>query len=293
MLRSEELLVPAIADIAVLSVNVNIEIVRVEAQRTTAGAACLGFVGPDRPGSTAPACGFPPARRASADVSCSSYGFGGSGAATPRAPAGPSWNRYPASPRRHGQRAERLRSTVKTNDEGRRIGNGLKRVRHAFTGGQPALLVMRNGEIVEARSVRTSPSSTRTTASNNAPDQAREQPTTGTKTRARVLRTNSASNPRHTARNSTSTSHPFATRAWQQKPTSVKPPDPGRRRAGTLRAAPWRPSRPPPVRCSPCSTRTRRSWTRTTASGRPERQELTTAARYFAWCVSARFSQRP
>ncbi|MFE2640325.1 ISL3 family transposase [Streptomyces scopuliridis] len=40
--RLKELLFPSIADIAVLSVDVNIEIVRVEAQCTTVGAACPG-----------------------------------------------------------------------------------------------------------------------------------------------------------------------------------------------------------------------------------------------------------
>ncbi|WP_345669326.1 transposase family protein [Streptomyces similanensis] len=42
VLRLKELLFPSIADIAVLSVDVNIEIVRVEAQCTTVGAACPG-----------------------------------------------------------------------------------------------------------------------------------------------------------------------------------------------------------------------------------------------------------
>jgi transposase len=42
VLRLKELLFPAIADVAVLSVDVNIEIVRVAAQCTTADAACPG-----------------------------------------------------------------------------------------------------------------------------------------------------------------------------------------------------------------------------------------------------------
>ncbi|MGW5283135.1 ISL3 family transposase [Streptomyces collinus] len=41
-LRLEELLFPSIADIAVVSVGVNFEIVSVDAQRTTAGAVCPG-----------------------------------------------------------------------------------------------------------------------------------------------------------------------------------------------------------------------------------------------------------
>lgn len=40
MLRLKELLFPSIADVAVLSVDVNIEMVRVDAQGTTAGAVC-------------------------------------------------------------------------------------------------------------------------------------------------------------------------------------------------------------------------------------------------------------
>ncbi|MGY5031281.1 ISL3 family transposase [Streptomyces sp. 900116325] len=42
VLRLEKLLFPAIADVAVLSVNVDIEVVRVDAQCTTAGATCPG-----------------------------------------------------------------------------------------------------------------------------------------------------------------------------------------------------------------------------------------------------------
>ncbi|WP_203237075.1 ISL3 family transposase [Streptomyces gilvosporeus] len=42
VLRLKELLFPSIADVAVLSVDVNIEIVRVDAQCTTVGAACPG-----------------------------------------------------------------------------------------------------------------------------------------------------------------------------------------------------------------------------------------------------------
>ncbi|WP_405709749.1 MULTISPECIES: hypothetical protein [unclassified Streptomyces] len=41
--RLEERLFPSIADVAVLSVDVNIEIVRIDAQCTTAVAACPGF----------------------------------------------------------------------------------------------------------------------------------------------------------------------------------------------------------------------------------------------------------
>ncbi|MFD8219735.1 transposase family protein [Streptomyces sp. NPDC059697] len=40
VLRLKELLFPSIADVAVLSVDVNIEIVRVDAQRTADGAVC-------------------------------------------------------------------------------------------------------------------------------------------------------------------------------------------------------------------------------------------------------------
>lgn len=42
MLKPQVLLFPAIADIAVLSVDVDIEKVRLDAQCTTAGAACPG-----------------------------------------------------------------------------------------------------------------------------------------------------------------------------------------------------------------------------------------------------------
>lgn len=42
MLRLKELLFPSIADVAVLSVDVNIEMVRVDAHCTTAGAVCPG-----------------------------------------------------------------------------------------------------------------------------------------------------------------------------------------------------------------------------------------------------------
>ncbi|MEU5525127.1 hypothetical protein ABZ759_31970 [Streptomyces sp. NPDC047860] len=42
VLRLEELLFPLIADVAVLSVDVNTEIVRVDVHCTTAGAACPG-----------------------------------------------------------------------------------------------------------------------------------------------------------------------------------------------------------------------------------------------------------
>ncbi|MEV6318835.1 hypothetical protein [Streptomyces sp. NPDC051776] len=42
VLRLKQLLFPSIADIAVLSVDVNIEIVRVDAQCTAVGAACTG-----------------------------------------------------------------------------------------------------------------------------------------------------------------------------------------------------------------------------------------------------------
>jgi transposase len=40
VLRLEELLFPSIADVAVLSVDVNNEAIRIEARRTTAGSAC-------------------------------------------------------------------------------------------------------------------------------------------------------------------------------------------------------------------------------------------------------------
>ncbi|MEU6064902.1 transposase family protein [Streptomyces sp. NPDC047082] len=42
MIRLEELLFPSTADVAVLSVDVDIEIVRVDAQCTAAGATCPG-----------------------------------------------------------------------------------------------------------------------------------------------------------------------------------------------------------------------------------------------------------
>ncbi|MER8090721.1 hypothetical protein ACFVZR_39675 [Streptomyces sp. NPDC058316] len=42
MLRLKELLFPAGADIAVLSVDVNIEMVRIDALCTAVGAACPG-----------------------------------------------------------------------------------------------------------------------------------------------------------------------------------------------------------------------------------------------------------
>ncbi|MFD6907459.1 MULTISPECIES: hypothetical protein [unclassified Streptomyces] len=42
VLRLKELLFPSIADVAVLSVDVNIEMVRVDAPCTTAGAVCPG-----------------------------------------------------------------------------------------------------------------------------------------------------------------------------------------------------------------------------------------------------------
>ncbi|MFI5524278.1 transposase family protein [Streptomyces platensis] len=45
LLRLEELLFPSIADIAVLSVNVNDEAVLIEAQCTMAGAGCVGCMG--------------------------------------------------------------------------------------------------------------------------------------------------------------------------------------------------------------------------------------------------------
>lgn len=43
VLRLEKLLFPAVADVAVLSVNADIGIVRVDAQCTTAGATCPGY----------------------------------------------------------------------------------------------------------------------------------------------------------------------------------------------------------------------------------------------------------
>ncbi|MFJ4982085.1 hypothetical protein ACIP6X_43555 [Streptomyces coeruleorubidus] len=80
VLRLEKLLFPAIADVAVLSVNVDIEIVRVDAQCTTARATCPGC-GSWSTQVTAPTCGFPPTCRALDEASFSSFGFVGSGAA--------------------------------------------------------------------------------------------------------------------------------------------------------------------------------------------------------------------
>ncbi|CAM5274097.1 hypothetical protein STANM309S_06452 [Streptomyces tanashiensis] len=51
MLRLKELLFPAIADVAVVSVDVDIEIVRVDALCTTVGAACPGMRSLVDPGS--------------------------------------------------------------------------------------------------------------------------------------------------------------------------------------------------------------------------------------------------
>ncbi|MEV6574214.1 hypothetical protein [Streptomyces sp. NPDC051577] len=93
VLRLKELLFQSIANVAVLSVDVNIEIVRIDAKCTTTGAAC-------------PECGA-----WSAHVHCSYLRFpadvpgeglycdvesGGSGAGTSCARAGPLWSRYPA-----------------------------------------------------------------------------------------------------------------------------------------------------------------------------------------------------
>ncbi|MGQ4488752.1 hypothetical protein ACN6LM_006236 [Streptomyces sp. SAS_281] len=53
----EELLVPSIADVAVLSVDVNEEAVRIEARSTVAGVDALA-VEAGLGGFTAPTCGF-------------------------------------------------------------------------------------------------------------------------------------------------------------------------------------------------------------------------------------------
>ncbi|MFF3788095.1 hypothetical protein [Streptomyces sp. NPDC001933] len=42
VLRLEELLLPSIADVAVLSIDVNDEVVRIEARSTAAGSVCSG-----------------------------------------------------------------------------------------------------------------------------------------------------------------------------------------------------------------------------------------------------------
>jgi hypothetical protein len=71
VLRLEKLLFPSTADVAVLSVDVDIEIVRVDAQCITDGAVCpVCGVRPNRVhGST---CGFPLMCRAVAEALCSS-----------------------------------------------------------------------------------------------------------------------------------------------------------------------------------------------------------------------------
>jgi hypothetical protein len=57
VLRLKELLFPSIADIAVLLVDVNIEIVRVDAQ-CIADGACARSAGSGRTGFMVPTCGF-------------------------------------------------------------------------------------------------------------------------------------------------------------------------------------------------------------------------------------------
>lgn len=95
VLRLKELLFPANADIAVLSVGVDIERERVDAQ-------CMRLAPPSRdaesarPGFTAPTCGFSLMSRAPGEASYFSCGSGGSGAGIPSARAGRSWSRYPA-----------------------------------------------------------------------------------------------------------------------------------------------------------------------------------------------------
>ncbi|MCX4851666.1 hypothetical protein [Streptomyces sp. NBC_00893] len=87
VLRLEELLFPSIANIAVLSVDVNIEIVRVDEQGTMGGAVCPGC-GSWSTGSIAPTYGSPPTYRVQDDASYSSYEFGGFGVGTPCAHVG-------------------------------------------------------------------------------------------------------------------------------------------------------------------------------------------------------------
>ncbi|WP_443044143.1 ISL3 family transposase [Streptomyces sp. NBC_00353] len=111
MLRLKELLFPSIADVAVLSVHVNIETVRVDAQCTTGGAVC-------------PGCGVWSSRvhgsylRFPADVPSGGrsvvlqlrvrrFACGDSGCARRTFV-----EQIPGLTRRHGQRTERLRSTL-------------------------------------------------------------------------------------------------------------------------------------------------------------------------------------
>jgi transposase len=111
VLRLEKLLFPAIADVAVLSVNVDIEIVRVDAQCTTAGATC-------------PGCGswstqihssylrFPadvPSAGRSVVLQLRVRRFRCGNAMCPRRTL---VEQIPGLTRRHGQRTERLRSTL-------------------------------------------------------------------------------------------------------------------------------------------------------------------------------------
>ncbi|WP_256215558.1 transposase family protein [Streptomyces sp. Ag109_O5-10] len=111
VLRLEELLFPSVADVAVLSVDVNIEIVRVDAQCTAAGAAC-------------PGCGAWSARvhssylRFPADVPSAGRRvvvhlrvrrFRCRNTVCPRLTF---VEQIPGLTRRHGQRTERLRSTL-------------------------------------------------------------------------------------------------------------------------------------------------------------------------------------
>ncbi|MEV7657788.1 hypothetical protein AB0O39_26930 [Streptomyces anulatus] len=63
LLRLEEALFPSIAAVVVLSVDVNIAIVRVDAQGTAKGGV------PGRTGLTVPTCGFPLMFPAEADRS--------------------------------------------------------------------------------------------------------------------------------------------------------------------------------------------------------------------------------
>ncbi|MFG2645908.1 hypothetical protein ACGFYP_33620 [Streptomyces sp. NPDC048370] len=57
-LQLEELLFPSIADVAVLSVDVDIALVRVDARCTRTAPSARG-AGSGRTGSMAPTCGFP------------------------------------------------------------------------------------------------------------------------------------------------------------------------------------------------------------------------------------------
>ncbi|MEU0918632.1 hypothetical protein ABZ384_14455 [Streptomyces cyaneofuscatus] len=70
-LRLKELLFPSIADVAVLSVDVNFEMVRVDAQSVADGAVCPSAES-GRTGFMVPACGFPLMCRVVAEVLFSS-----------------------------------------------------------------------------------------------------------------------------------------------------------------------------------------------------------------------------